>query len=96
MGYTGNGVKGKLLVQGKEDGINIVEFNPWLVGNNEALLREFFKNIITFSEAKVKKWLEEYGSLVILSTKTIINAVRPGVGTALARGVELGQEVIIR
>ena len=82
-----NFIKEKLLSQGEKDRINLVEFNPWLVGNNGALLREFFKSIITFSENNVKKWLEKYGSLAIFSTKTIINAVKPGVGTYLAVGL---------
>ncbi|MBR5399894.1 MAG: hypothetical protein IK103_08910 [Bacteroidales bacterium] len=41
-----NFVKNRLLEQGKDDGLSIIEFNPWLINNNETLLREFFKSIM--------------------------------------------------
>lgn len=78
-----NFIKERLLSQGKGDGINIVEFNPWLVNNEEALLRELFKEMVSDPKGALKKAFEKYSSLAILASKTIINAVAPGVGGGL-------------
>lgn len=89
-----NFIKARLLSQGKNDGINLVEFNPWLVNNDESLLREFFQSIMSYSDAIVRKAFKKYGSLAIFSSKTIINAAAPGFGSALARGIKWAQKAL--
>lgn len=83
-----NFIKERLLIQGKKDGINIVEFNPWLVNNDEALLREFFKSIMNDPDETIRRAFQKYGSLAIFASKTIINAAVPGLGSALAKGIK--------
>ena len=56
-----NFIKNKLLSQGKTDNINIVEFNPWLVNNDEALLREFFLSIMAYADETARKLFNKYG-----------------------------------
>ena len=89
-----NFVKNKLLAQGKEDDINIVEFNPWLVNNDEALLHEFFKSIMVDVDDVVRDAFKKYGSLAIFASKTIVNAAAPGFGSALAKGIKWAQKAL--
>lgn len=89
-----NFVKSKLFAQGKDDGIIIAEFNPWLVNNDEALLQEFFKTIMADADSLVREAFKKYGSLAILASKTIVNAVAPGFGSALAKGIKWAQKAL--
>lgn len=89
-----NFVKERLLGQGKGDGINIVEFNPWLVNNDEALFREFFSTIMSDPEQKIKKAFQKYGALAIYASKTIVNAVIPSLGTRVAEFLGLAKDVL--
>ncbi len=89
-----NFVKKKLTAQGRTDGIVINEFNPWLVNNDEALLQEFFKTIMTDTDDLVRAAFKKYGSLAIFASKTIVNAAAPGVGSALAKGIEWAKEAL--
>lgn len=89
-----NFIKERLLGQGKKDKINLIEFNPWLVNNEEALLREFFNSIITDIETELKAVFKKYGSLAIFASKTIVNAFIPGVGLAIARGLKMAKKAL--
>ena len=89
-----NFVKNRLLSQGKEDGINLVEFNPWLVNNDESLLREFFNSIAKGVDEDTRKVFKKYGSLAIFASKTIVNAFVPGVGDALAAGIGMAKDAL--
>lgn len=89
-----NFVKNKLVAQGKGDGIVIAEFNPWLVNNDEALLQEFFKTIMTDADDVVRDAFKKYGSLAIFASKTIVNAAAPGFGSALAKGIKWAQKAL--
>ena len=89
-----NFVKERLLSQGKDDGINIVEFNPWLVNNDEALLQELFKSMVSSSKEQLGEAFAKYGSLAIFASKTIVNAFVPGVGTALADWLAMAKDAI--
>lgn len=89
-----NFVKERLLGQGKGDGINIVEFNPWLVNNDEALFREFFSTIMSDPEQKIKKAFQKYGALAIYASKTIVNTVIPSLGTRVAEFLGLAKDVL--
>lgn len=90
-----NFIKNRLVAQGKDDGINLVEFNPWLVNNDEALLREFFKTIMADADETARGLFKKYGSLAIFASKTIINAALPGFGTALADVIESAKEAMV-
>ena len=61
----------KLLAQGANDNINIIKFNPWLVNNDETLLREFFMSMTSCLDDKTRAIFEKYGSLAILASKTV-------------------------
>ena len=89
-----NFVKTRLKEQGENDGINLVEFNPWLVNNDEALLREFFRTIMRDPDESIRQAFKKYGSLAIFASKTIINAAAPGFGSALAKGIKWAQKAL--
>ena len=89
-----NFIKERLLKQGKTDGINIVEFNPWLVNNDEALLREFFKSIMNDQDETIRRAFQKYGSLAIFASKTIVNAAAPGLGSALSKGIKWAKKAL--
>lgn len=90
-----NFIKARLIGQGKDDGINLVEFNPWLVNNDESLLREFFNSIIKDVDETTRSLFKKYGSLAILASKTIVNAFVRGVGDALAAGIGMAKDALV-
>jgi len=90
-----NFIKARLLSHGKNDGINLVEFNPWLVNNDESLLREFFNSIIKDVDETTRSLFKKYGSLAILASKKIVNAFVPGVGDALAVGIGMAKDALV-
>ena len=90
-----NFVKKRLLSQGKDDGINLVEFNPWLVNNDEALLREFFKTIVKDVDENARSLFKKYGSLAIFASKTVVNAFVPGLGDKVAEGIGLAKDALM-
>ena len=89
-----NFVEEMLLAQGGDDNINIIKFNPWLVNNDETLLREFFKSMTRRLDDKTREIFEKYGSLAILASKTVVNAFLPGLGSALAEGIGLTKDAL--
>lgn len=89
-----NFVKERLLSQGKDDGISIVEFNPWLANNDDSLLREFFNSIIKGVDENTRTLFKKYGSFAIFASKTIVNAFVPGSGDALAAGIGLAKDAL--
>ena len=89
-----NFIEEKLLDQGANDNVNIIKFNPWLVNNDETLLREFFMSMTSCLDDKTRAIFEKYGSLAILASKTVVNAFLPGFGSALAEGIGLAKEAL--
>ena len=89
-----NFVEEKLLDQKTDDNINIIKFNPWLVNNDETLLREFFRSMTINLDDKTREVFEKYGSLAILASKTVVNAFFPGLGSALAEGIALAKDAL--
>ena len=87
-----NFIKEQLIKQKEDDGIHLIEFNPWLVNNDEALLREFFKSIMTGADESIRDVIQKYGSLAILASKSIVNAFFPGVGDAVASGISMARD----
>lgn len=79
-----NFVESKLLGYGKKDDILISHFNPWLLDNEEALLKDFFSTICLNCDEKLKKAIRKYGNLVSFASKTILNAIIPSVGVAVS------------
>ena len=84
----------KLKRPGLDNSIIIVRFNPWLVGNEESLLREFFSVILPTGDGKLREFFKQYGSLAVFASKTIVNAFVPVVGTALGEGLEMAQKAL--
>ena len=78
-------IESRLLLQGNDDNLYIVHFNPWLVGKQDALLREFFSSVRTSVDDAVRHFFDKYGSLAILASETIVNNLVPGIGTSLGR-----------
>ena len=90
-----NFVKERLLSQGKKDGMILVEYNPWLVNNDEALLKEFFKTIMADVDETARTIFKKYGSLAIFASKTILNAFIPGAGNAAAEVIQGAKDALI-
>lgn len=89
-----NLVKNCLKQRGSKDEINVIVYNPWLVENNDALLREFFKSLMFGSDKTFKEVIKKYASHAIFASKTVVNAVVPGVGTVLGDGLEWANNTI--
>lgn len=89
-----NFVEEELQKSGDGDNITIAHFNPWIVGNEEALLKEFFQTIMVYPDENVRKFFKQYGSLAIFASKTIVNAILSGVGTGLAAGLEGAKDAL--
>lgn len=89
-----NFVEEKLLSQEKGDNISIIKFNPWLVNNDETLMREFFRLMTNKLDDRTREVFEKYGSLAILASKTVVNAFFPGFGSVLAEGIALAKDAL--
>ena len=89
-----NFIEEQLCKSGKDDDIAIAHFNPWIVGSEEAILREFFQSILVYPDETVRQLFKQYGSLAIFASKTIVNAIIPGVGSALAAGLEEAKKAL--
>lgn len=87
-------IKNKLLADSSNDKLFLAEYSPWLTDNNEALLREFFLSILTYPDGNVKELIKKYGALAIFASKTILNAIVPGAGGALAEGIQLAKDAL--
>lgn len=83
-----NFIEDKLISQGKTDNISIVHFNPWIVSNEEALLREFFNSTVVDVDEKVRNLFKRYGSLVVFAARTFANIFIPNSGDRIAEGVK--------
>ena len=79
------------MSQGHGDKINIIKYNPWLVNNDETLLREFFMSIACKQDDETRRVFQKYGSMAILASKTVVNAFLPGLGAAFAEGIALAK-----
>ena len=90
-----NFIKSRLLEQGRKDNLNIVEFNPWLVDNQESLLKEFFNKTTSDLDRKTRKLFKRYCSAAILASKTILNTYTPGLGAKLAEFLELAKNALL-
>lgn len=78
-----NFIKSRLSAQERESDLSIVHFNPWLIGSQEVLLREYFSSVRTSVDAVAQKYFDKYGALVILASETIINKYVPKIGQVL-------------
>lgn len=74
---------------GQDKNLSIVRFNPWIVGNEESLIREFFNVVIPERNSKMKDLFRQYGSLAVFASKTVLNAVFPVVGTTIGEGADI-------
>ena len=83
-----NFIEDKLISQGKTDNISIVHFNPWIVSNEEALLREFFNSTVVDVDEEVRDFFKRYGSLVVFAARTFANIFIPNSGDRIAEGVK--------
>lgn len=87
-------IESRLLLQGNDDNLYIVHFNPWLVGKQDALLREFFSSVRTSVDDAVRHFFDKYGSLAILASETIVNNLVPGIGASLGCCIKLAKRVL--
>ena len=69
-----NLIKGELL-QNKNDNILIQEFNPWIVGNEETLIKEFFASISTDVVKELQSVIKRYGKSVFLAVENIASVI---------------------
>ncbi len=80
-----NFVKTKLLENGTKDNICIVDFNPWLINEQKAILTDFFNSISKNATGKIQDFFQKYG-------KTI-SFIAGGVGEFLLPGVKFQKRI---
>lgn len=90
-----NFVEKELLAAGRHDSICLAHFNPWILNNEQALIKDFFEAIALDQGATLKKLIRKYGNLVSFASRTIINAACPGVGVRLATFFEGVKNAIV-
>lgn len=78
-----NFVEQRLLDVGSKDNLIICHYNPWIINNEEALIKEFFQSISCDTTGKIKDFLVKFGGLVAFSAKTVVNAYIPGLSKAM-------------
>lgn len=90
-----NFVEKELLAAGRRDNICMAHFNPWILNNEQALIKDFFDAIAQDRGAALKKMIRKYGNLVSFASRTIIDAACPGVGVRLATFFEDVKNAIV-
>lgn len=66
-----NMLQDKLLETGKEDGIVICRYNPWMINNSETLIQEFFDCICIDQVADVAELLKQYGGIIAYAAGSV-------------------------
>lgn len=90
-----NFVEQELLKTKKEDNINIVHFNPWMLGSEDKLLHDFFKCITTSTpDDRLRDILKKYGKIAAFTSKHIVNAIFPEAGTAIGAFISTATDAV--
>lgn len=90
-----NFVEEKLLAKGKNDNVYLAHFNPWILNNERALIKDFFAAIAQNRSEALKKLIRKYSNFVSFASRTIINAALPGVGVGLATFIDSVRNAMI-
>ena len=78
-----NMLKSLLLADRTTDNVYIANFNPWIINDEQGLIKEFFKTIASNTDDKLKGFIAKYGGIITYSSQLVGNLIVPGFGTAL-------------
>lgn len=68
--------------------LKIVDYNPWMVSGQDALIKEFFSLLHSTVADSTKDLIKKYGKVLSFSAKTIVNYIVPGCGDLVEGGLE--------
>ena len=68
--------------------LKIINYNPWIVSGQEALIKEFFSLLHSSVADSTKELITKYGKVLSFSAKTIVNYIAPGCGDWVGGGLE--------
>lgn len=68
--------------------LKIINYNPWIVSGQEALIKEFFSLLHSSVADSTKELITKYGKVLSFSAKTIVNYIAPGCGDWVEGGLE--------
>lgn len=72
-----NFVESILLANGKKDSIFMTHFNPWMAGDEEKLIKDFFRSISYDVKDDIGLFFMKYGKAISFSTQHIIDVFFP-------------------
>lgn len=78
-----NMLKSLLLADRTTDNVYIANFNPWIINDEQGLVKEFFKVIAGNVDNTLNGFIAKYGGLITYSSQLVGNLIVPGFGTAL-------------
>ena len=84
-----------MQADGRKDNICLAHFNPWILNNEQALIKDFFEAIAKNQSEVLKKLIRKYSNFVSFASRTIINAALPGVGVGIAIFIDSVRNAII-
>lgn len=68
--------------------LKIIDYNPWMVSGQDALIKEFFVSLQSSVADSTKELIKKYGKVFSFSAKTIVNYIAPGCGDLVEEGLE--------
>lgn len=78
-----NMLKNHPLIDSESSAITVADFNPWIINNEQGLIKEFFKIIAGNADGNFKKFIAKYGGVITYSSQLVGNLIVPGLGNAL-------------
>lgn len=90
-----NMLKNLLLAEGEKDNIYLANFNPWIINDEQGLIKDFFKTIAVDAEGKLKEFIAEYGGIIAYSSQIVGNFIAPGLGNAFKKHIKEFKDFIL-
>ena len=90
-----NMLKNLLLADGEKDNIYLANFNPWIINDEQGLIKDFFKTIAVDAEGKLKEFIAEYGGIIAYSSQILGNFIAPGLGNAFKKHIKEFKDFIL-
>ena len=78
-----NMLKNQLRESENMSNVPIADFNPWIINDEQSLIKEFFKLIVGNAEGDLKNFIGKYGGIISYSSKFLVNLIAPGLGNVV-------------
>lgn len=89
-----NFVEEDLTCREKSDNVLVAHYSPWMVGNERALIEEFFRIIASITDGRLRTFLKKYGRVLALTSRNVLDVVKPGLGGKIHSSiVEYGEAI---